>query len=544
MSPDGVTSDASPPSAPTVPGYQLGELLGRGAVGTVWAATRVVDGRRVAVKVVAVAGPDEAHVLAREVAVLGRVDVDGLVGFHEALGLDTEPPSVAMVLDHLGGGSLERAVKARGHLSVGESVTVLVPVARALAGLHALGVTHGDVTPANVLLELSGRPFLADLGVARLAGEAAGPQSGCLWGTEGFVAPEVTDEGTLTPAADVYAVGALAWWCVTGTAPEHGAVRRPLAEVVPGLPTAWAEATRQALLGDPALRPTAAELALAYFDSTPCEPLRMVVGADETTLLTQRLRRPSGPSPEPEPPARGRVAGAVRVRVVAALRGRAAAAGTLVGLVVVLGLGGLVAAGVVGAPGWLRLATSAPGQTTAAPTRAALTRAAPRTAAPTSGRAPTGRATGTVAGDARTADEATRDPAVDRAAPTRDPVGLMTALSSLRAAAMTSRSPSLVARLDAPGSEALAQDTALVAELSAAGTSWEGVRFVVGEAHAVAHGATTATVDAVVGTAAYRVVGGDGSKEARAAARGRPMRFALVWSDGRWRVDRVSAVAG
>ena len=197
------------------------------------------------------------------------------------------------MLDHLAGGSLERAVRARGHLSVGESVTVLAPVARALAGLHALGVVHGDVTPANVLLALSGQPFLADLGVARLAGEGPG-QSGSFWGTPGFVAPEVIDSGVPTAAADVYAVGALAWWCVTGAVPEPGPVRRPLAEVAPGLPAAWSEVTTQALLGDPALRPTAAELALAYYDSAACEPLRMVVGGDETTLLTQRLRRPRG----------------------------------------------------------------------------------------------------------------------------------------------------------------------------------------------------------------------------------------------------------
>ena len=498
MSLDPVTADADPLPAPRVPGYQLGELLGRGAVGTVWAATRVADGRRFAVKVVPVVRPDDAHALAREVAVLGRVEVEGLVGFHEAVGLATEPPAVAVVLDHVGGGSLERAVRARGHLSVGESVTVLAPVARALAGLHALGVTHGDVTPANVLLEQSGRPVLADLGVARLAGEVPGS----LYGTTGFVAPEVVDEGVLTAAADVYAVGALAWWCVTGAPPEHGAVRRPLAEVAPGLPSAWAEATRLALLGDPALRPTAAELALAYYDSAPCEPLRMVVGGDETTLLTQRLRRPADPPPEPASP--------IRRRVTAVLRGRAAALGTLVGLVVVLGVGGLVAAGVITAPGWLARAAAESRATTAPVVQ----------------------------------PEVAEDPTIDRGAPTDDPVGLMSALSSLRAAAMTGRSPTLLAMLDAPGSEALAQDSALVADLRAAGTSWEGVRFVVAEAHPVAHTATTATVEAVVGTAAYRVVGADGRSEMRAASRGRPMRFALVWSDGRWRVERVSAAGG
>jgi len=307
LAPDGTT-----PTSPRVPGYVVGELLGRGAVGAVWAASRVSDGRQVAVKVVPVAHPEQTHAVARELAVLGRVEVDGLVGFHEAVGLDVEPPAVALVLDLLDGGSLERAVRARGHLSVGESVTVLVPVARALAGLHALGVVHGDVTPANVVLELSGRPFLTDLGVARLAGEAPGGEGGYLWGTAGFVAPEVREGGAATPAADVYAVGALAWWCVNGSAPAPGALRPPLTEVAPGLPTAWSEVTTQALLGDPALRPTAAELALAYFDSAPCEPLRLVVGKDETSLLTQRLRRPSVPPADPVARGRRELAQAVR----------------------------------------------------------------------------------------------------------------------------------------------------------------------------------------------------------------------------------------
>ena len=306
--------------APEVPGYTLGELLGRGSLGTVWSATRDTDGREVAVKVVSVAGDDEAHALARELAVLGRVAVEGLVGFHEAVGLGGHQPAVALVLDHLAGGSLERAVQARGHLSVGESVTVLAPVARALAGLHALGVVHGDVTPANVLLARSGQPFLADLGVARLAGERPG-QSGSFWGTPGFVAPEVIDSGVPTAAADVYAVGALAWWCVTGAAPEPGPVRRPLAEVAPGLPSAWSEVTTQALLGDPALRPTAAELALAYYDSAVCEPLRMVVGGDETTLLTQRLRRPlPTPADDPQPGRRRRTRSLPRGRAAGSRR--------------------------------------------------------------------------------------------------------------------------------------------------------------------------------------------------------------------------------
>ena len=136
-----------------MPGYRIGQLLGAGATGSVWQAVRERDDAAVAVKVVPVGadGP-EATIAARELGVLASVEVEGLVGFHEALGLGGDPPAVAIVLDLVTGGSLQRAVSGRGHLSVGESVTVLAPVARALAGLHAAGVVHGDVSPTNVLL--------------------------------------------------------------------------------------------------------------------------------------------------------------------------------------------------------------------------------------------------------------------------------------------------------------------------------------------------------------------------------------------------------
>ena len=122
-----------------------------------------------------------------------------------------------------------------------------------LGGLDALGVAHGDVTLCNVPLESSGRPFLADLGVARLAGEAPGSQAEYARARRDSSRAEVLASGVPTASADAYAVGALAWWCVTGAVPEPGSGRRPLAEAAPGLPVAWSEVTTQALLGDPAL---------------------------------------------------------------------------------------------------------------------------------------------------------------------------------------------------------------------------------------------------------------------------------------------------
>ncbi|MFC8504067.1 protein kinase [Pedococcus sp. NPDC057267] len=518
---------------PEVPGYDVRELLGRGSSGDVWAATRCGDGAPLAVKVVPVGTGAQAALAARELAVLARVDVEGLVQFHEAVGLAGEPPAVAVVLDRVGGGSLARVVAARGHLSAGETVTVLAPVARALAGLHAAGVVHGDVSPANVLLELSGRPLLADLGVARVAG--AGPDE--VWGTQGFVAPEVLDGRLPGPAADVYAVGALAWWCATGEPPGPGALRAPVDEVLPDLPEAWRRLTARALAGDPGARPGAAELALGYFDAVPCEPLRMTVGADETSLLTQRIRDAGRPSDAPAPrstdPHPERLGGALRAAVgrLRAGLGRLPVAGLspprwsvrrwsvprapsgrlvttvllLAALAAVVVPAGVVVAGGVSAPGWL------PGD--------ARTAGAPQTTA--------------------SSPSPPRDPLTDRRAPQRDARGLAQALADDRARLVEAGDPARLGVLDAPGSQALRKDTDALRELADRHERYAGVRLTARAVRLVTVSATKATIDASVDTAAYEVVG-TGHVEQRPATTGEPLRLLLVWHDGRWKVDAVT----
>ena len=523
---------------PEVPGYDVGELLGRGSSGCVWAATRCPDGAPVAVKVVPVGTGAQAAVAARELAVLARVEVEGLVRFREAVGLDGQPPAVAVVLDRVRGGSLAGVVAARGHLSAGETVTVLAPVARALAGLHAAGVVHGDVSPGNVLLELNGRPLLADLGVASVAG--SGPDE--LWGTQGFVAPEVLEGQRPGPAADVYAVGALAWWCATGEPPGPGALRAPVDEVLPGLPEAWRRLTARALAGDPGVRPSAAELALGYFDAVPCEPLRMTVGTDETSLLTQRIRdagRPSdvAASTSTDPHHEG-LGGTVRaaVGVVSVALSRLPAArwstprlsaprlsaprwsvrrapsGRLVTTVLLLAAlaavvvpAGVVVAGGVSAPGWL------PGD--------ARTAGAPRATA--------------------SSPSPARDPLTDRRAPQRDARGLAQALADERARLVVVGDRARLGDLDAPGSTALRQDTDALRELADRHERYAGVRLTARTVRLVTVSATKATIDASVDTAAYEVVG-NGRVEHRPAAKGRPVRLLLVWHDGRWKVDSVT----
>lgn len=201
------TGAANPP---LVPGYRMGEPLGQGSGGRVWSAVREVDRSPVAVKIVS----GDPVALAREVDAARSLKIPHVVPVQGLVALDDG--RFAVVMDVMGGGSVREVVATRGHLSAGEAITVLVPIAAALGALHAHGVVHGDVSPDNVLLDLRGRPALADLG----ASHALGQVDGDVWGSDGFVAPEVLLGSVPRAASDVYAVACLGLYLVTGTVPE------------------------------------------------------------------------------------------------------------------------------------------------------------------------------------------------------------------------------------------------------------------------------------------------------------------------------------
>ncbi|VWX49449.1 hypothetical protein MICRO80W_190042 [Micrococcus luteus] len=165
-------------AAPRAPGWEPVRLLGAGAQAEVWL---VEDGRgvRAALKVPrAGAAPDA---LAAE-AQAGRVAHPHLL---RVLGVVETDRGLGVLTEHRAAGTLQDMVQRVGPLSPGQAVTVLVPIAQALACLHREGVVHGDVSPANVLFGVDGSPALADLGVARVVGGASGAGA-----TPGFAAPE------------------------------------------------------------------------------------------------------------------------------------------------------------------------------------------------------------------------------------------------------------------------------------------------------------------------------------------------------------------
>jgi eukaryotic-like serine/threonine-protein kinase len=238
--------DLRPPAARLpepvhVPGLHLERILGRGGHAEVWEAVDVGSGERVAVKLRRAPAPAEgsgpaargrprgggrddgladdgggvpeaAERLAREIALLRRIDHPHVVRLRRVL--DLPDGSRAMVLDHAAGGSLAALVRSRGRLRPGEVSTLLIALARALADLHGRGLVHGDLSPGNVLFTGDGRPLLSDLGLASVLG--ADPQE-ATWGTPGFIDPASLPAGD--PARDVWGLGAVAWFALTGRPP-------------------------------------------------------------------------------------------------------------------------------------------------------------------------------------------------------------------------------------------------------------------------------------------------------------------------------------
>ncbi|MBX3467845.1 MAG: protein kinase [Planctomycetes bacterium] len=208
--------------------------LGRGGFGAVFAARHRASGRLVAIKALAQRlDASAAARFAREARV--RVDSPHVV---QVLDVRVEEGQVYLVMELVQGRSLEAALKA-GPLPLPAALKAGEELALALSAAHRAGVVHRDVKPANVLLDAAGTVKLADFGVAKVAGETTLTASGTGMGTLTYVAPEqATDAKHVSPAADLYALGATLYHAIAGRppfAPGPDLVRQLFEEDPPAL---------------------------------------------------------------------------------------------------------------------------------------------------------------------------------------------------------------------------------------------------------------------------------------------------------------------
>lgn len=204
---------------------ELLDELGRGGMGVVWRARQSGLEREVAVKILPggdLAGAEARERLAQEAKATARLKHPNIVTIHE-VGEDDGLPYLVMEL--IEGGTLGQALAERA-VPVRQLARWLREVAAAVHHAHAHGVLHRDLKPSNILIEPwddGGRPRVTDFGLAKLMDADTGlTRSGAAAGSPGFMAPEQARGSVATPASDVYGLGAVLYYTLTGRAPFQG----------------------------------------------------------------------------------------------------------------------------------------------------------------------------------------------------------------------------------------------------------------------------------------------------------------------------------
>ncbi|WP_313409934.1 protein kinase domain-containing protein [Aeromicrobium sp.] len=285
--------------------YQLGEVVGSGGMGSVHRATDLRLERTVAIKLLR--GEPEVDDVARArmrseaqlAASIHHPGVAQVFDFDEDRG--SADGSTFIVMEFVEGHSLAELLRERGPLPADEVMSVVQQVADGLAATHARGIVHRDLKPANIMLTPEGRTVLVDFGIAQTASSEPLTDTGALVGTTDYLSPEQVRGRSATAQSDLYALGVVAYHCLTGTSPFRrethiATAMAQLHDDLPPLgddvPSRLAALLRVMTAKDPADRPAgAAEVATEA----------AAIGAAQTIDVppTFELARPVVPGPAP-----------------------------------------------------------------------------------------------------------------------------------------------------------------------------------------------------------------------------------------------------
>ncbi len=204
-------------------GYRIERRLGRGGMGIVYLAVEPGLDRRVALKLVAPDAAADEIFRARfthESRIAASIEHPNVVPIYAA-GEHEGIPFIAM--RYVSGSDLNRKLITSGRLELGRATALIGQVAAGLDAIHAAGLVHRDVKPANVLLsgsEASEHAYITEFGVARNVASTSGlTKTGRFVGTLDYVAPEQIRGGEVDARADVYALGCLLFKLLSGEVP-------------------------------------------------------------------------------------------------------------------------------------------------------------------------------------------------------------------------------------------------------------------------------------------------------------------------------------
>lgn len=286
--------------------YELFERLGNGTFGSVYRAWDPELERYIAVKLLQrreLGGGSMLDRALQEGRALARVRHPNVVS---VFGVEVHDDQFGLCMELVEGRTLREVVAATGPMSASEAAAIGQDVCRALAAVHAVNLLHRDVKAHNVMREHGGRVVLMDFGTGQVVRAGTRTDAG-LAGTPVYMAPEVLNGEQSSPASDIYGVGVLLFFLVTGRYPYEGRtageIRRAqtegsralLAAHRPDLPATFIQVIERAIEREPATRyPTAASLLQGLLSAVATSRESSDVSDRNPSRLTSRSTNATG----------------------------------------------------------------------------------------------------------------------------------------------------------------------------------------------------------------------------------------------------------
>ncbi|RKS79243.1 serine/threonine-protein kinase [Actinomadura pelletieri DSM 43383] len=241
--------------------YRLLERLAVGGMGEVWRASDDATGRLVAVKLLRREFGSDATARGRFAAEARFAAELRHPGIARAFDFGEQDDRAFLVMELVAGEPLDRILARDGGLPLEAVLDLLAQAGRALTVAHRAGVVHRDVKPANLMVSPDGILKITDFGIARQLAAASQTATGMVMGTAHYISPEQAQGLELSPAADLYSLGVVAYECLTGAPPFDGSTPvevalRHVREAPAELPARFPVAARDLIMEMLAKRPT------------------------------------------------------------------------------------------------------------------------------------------------------------------------------------------------------------------------------------------------------------------------------------------------